>query len=158
MDRCQRIKVIAQGPDGYIYILTDQMPPLENEILRLVPARTPPAPKMPEPGAPIPVPQPGPGARPAAPAPATAAAPAPAGAQATPEELALGATAYVRACASCHGAQGEGGIGPRVAGRTDAALIASVIREGAGAMPALAGAVSPAEIDAVSKYVARLPR
>jgi mono/diheme cytochrome c family protein len=44
-----------------------------------------------------------------------------------------------------------------VAGRTDAAAIATVIREGAGAMPAMAGAVSPTEIDVVSKYVARLP-
>jgi glucose/arabinose dehydrogenase len=40
LDRCQRIKVINQGPDGDIYILTDQMPPDQNEILRLVPART----------------------------------------------------------------------------------------------------------------------
>ena len=43
MDRCERIKVIEQGPDGYIYILTDQMAP--NEILRLVPAKTVPAPR-----------------------------------------------------------------------------------------------------------------
>ncbi len=40
LDRCQRIKVINQGPDGDIYILTDQMPPDQNEILRLVPAKT----------------------------------------------------------------------------------------------------------------------
>jgi glucose/arabinose dehydrogenase len=40
MDRCQRIKIVKQGPDGDIYILTDQMPPDQNEILRLVPART----------------------------------------------------------------------------------------------------------------------
>ena len=47
MDRCQRIKVINQGPDGNIYILTDQAPPAQNEILRLVPAKTPPAPRTP---------------------------------------------------------------------------------------------------------------
>jgi len=161
MDRCQRIKAIEQGPDGYIYILTDQMPPLQNEILRLVPAKAPPAPRMPEPGAPIPVPQPGPGARPAAAAPAAPAAattPPTAAVLATPEDLALGAAAYGRACASCHGAQGEGGVGPRVAGRTDAAAIATVIRDGAGAMPPLASAVSPAEIDAITRHIARLPK
>jgi len=151
MDRCQRIKVIEQGPDGYIYILTDQMPPLENEILRLVPARTPPAPKMPEPGAPISMPQPGPGGLPAA------AAPTASTATARPEELALGAAAFGRVCATCHGAQGEGAAGPRVAGRTDAAFMATVIRAGAGAMPPLAGAVSAAEIEAITKHVARLP-
>jgi glucose/arabinose dehydrogenase len=45
MDRCQRIKVINQGPDGDIYILTDQMPPAQNQILRLVPAKAPPPPR-----------------------------------------------------------------------------------------------------------------
>jgi glucose/arabinose dehydrogenase/cytochrome c5 len=150
MDRCERIKAIEQGPDGYIYILTDQMPTYQNEILRLVPAPTPPAPKMPEPGAPIPIPQPGPGERPRV-VPAAAAA-------ATPDEFALGAAVFGRSCATCHGAQGEGGAGPRLAGRTDTAYIATAVREGAGAMPALAGTLSPAEIDAVSKYVAHLPR
>jgi hypothetical protein len=38
--------VVEQGPDGFIYLLTDQMPPAQNEILRLVPARTTPAPKV----------------------------------------------------------------------------------------------------------------
>jgi glucose/arabinose dehydrogenase len=45
MDRCERIKVIEQGPDGYIYILTDQIAPAQNEILRLVPAKTVPIPR-----------------------------------------------------------------------------------------------------------------
>jgi mono/diheme cytochrome c family protein len=151
MDRCQRIKVIEQGPDGYIYILTDQMPPLENEILRIVPASKPPPPRIPEPGAPIPVAQPGPGARPAA------AAPTASTATARPDDLALGAAAFGRVCATCHGAHGEGAAGPRVAGRTDAAFIATVIRAGAGAMPPLEGAVSAAEIEAITKHIAHLP-
>jgi aldose sugar dehydrogenase len=46
LDACQRIKVVTQGPDGNIYILTDQNPPMENAILRLVPARTIPAPRV----------------------------------------------------------------------------------------------------------------
>jgi aldose sugar dehydrogenase len=36
LDRCQRLKTVAQGPDGLIYVLTD-MP--QAELLRLVPAK-----------------------------------------------------------------------------------------------------------------------
>ncbi len=39
MDRCQRIKVVKQGPDGDLYILTDEPAPKLNEVLRLVPTR-----------------------------------------------------------------------------------------------------------------------
>jgi glucose/arabinose dehydrogenase len=46
MDRCQRIKVVKQGPDGNLYILTDEMPPEQNEVLRLVPAATVPPPRV----------------------------------------------------------------------------------------------------------------
>ena len=42
LDRCQRLKVVKQGPDGDLYLLTDEMAPKPNEILRLVPARAPP--------------------------------------------------------------------------------------------------------------------
>lgn len=45
LDSCHRFKVVSQGPDGLIYLLTDEMPPQQNEILRLVPAKAPPAPK-----------------------------------------------------------------------------------------------------------------
>ena len=38
MDRCQRIKVVKQGPDGSLYVLTDEPAPKLNEVLRLVPA------------------------------------------------------------------------------------------------------------------------
>lgn len=47
MDRCQRIKLVKQGPDGDIYVLTDEMAPNPNEILRLVPAKGVPAPRQP---------------------------------------------------------------------------------------------------------------
>ena len=43
MDSCRRFKIVGQGPDGLIYLLTDDMPPKQNEILRLVPAKAPPA-------------------------------------------------------------------------------------------------------------------
>ncbi len=36
MDRCKRTKDVGQGPDGLIYVITDESP---SEILRLVPAR-----------------------------------------------------------------------------------------------------------------------
>ena len=36
MDRCKRTKDVAQGPDGLIYVITDESP---SEILRLVPAK-----------------------------------------------------------------------------------------------------------------------
>ena len=45
MDRCQRIKVVKPGPDGNLYILTDEMAPAQNEVLRLVPAAGVPAPR-----------------------------------------------------------------------------------------------------------------
>jgi aldose sugar dehydrogenase len=37
LDRCQRIKIVKQGPDGAIWVLTDQMPPQQNEVLRITP-------------------------------------------------------------------------------------------------------------------------
>ena len=37
MDRCVRMKSIAQGPDGLIYIVTDEQP--KAEVLRLSPAK-----------------------------------------------------------------------------------------------------------------------
>lgn len=49
MDRCQRIKVVQQGPDGNLYLLTDEIPPHQNEVLRLVPAPTVPPPRVPPP-------------------------------------------------------------------------------------------------------------
>ena len=47
MDRCQRFKVVQQGTDGFLYVLTDEPAPRQNEILRLRPAATPPIPRMP---------------------------------------------------------------------------------------------------------------
>lgn len=130
MDRCQRIKVVRQGPDGNLYLLTDEMPPEPNEILRLVPAKGLPAPRV-------------------APVPAAAAAP-PAASDG------LGQTVFGRLCAGCHGPNGGGATGPRIAGRPDAEVIAGVVRNGQGAMPPLAAMLSAGEIEAVSKHVAGL--
>ncbi|HEV7386813.1 MAG TPA: PQQ-dependent sugar dehydrogenase, partial [Phenylobacterium sp.] len=35
MDRCKRTKDVRQGPDGFVYVITDETP---SEVLRLVPA------------------------------------------------------------------------------------------------------------------------
>ena len=135
MDRCQRIKIVKQGPEGDLYVLTDQSPPKQNEILRLVPAKSPPPRREPP----------------------VAVASAPAAAQtALPPTAALGASVYGRACATCHGVQGGGGIGPRVAGRTDAAAVAAIVRNGQGAMPPLGSMLSAAEVEAVSSHLAQL--
>ncbi|MDB5438916.1 MAG: Quinoprotein glucose dehydrogenase, partial [Caulobacteraceae bacterium] len=72
---------------------------------------------------------------------------------ATPQELALGQAAYGRVCAACHGTNGEGQVGPALAGRTDLANIVRVINQGSGEMPSMAANLSPAEVTAVSRYV-----
>lgn len=136
MDRCQRFRGIEQGPDGNIYLLTDQMPPAQNEILRLVPAPVAPPPRQPA-GA------------------ATSNVSAPAAA-AKPPEVSLGATAYMRVCAACHGPTGGGVSGPAIAARTDAAVIADVIRNGQGQMPALGSLLTAPEIDAITAHIAQL--
>jgi mono/diheme cytochrome c family protein len=130
------------------------MPPAENEILRLVPARTIPAPRVPSAAPTASATPTGPGQGPAAPA----AAPSAALPAATPEELALGGAAFVRVCAACHGAQGAGAIGPGIAARTDTAFVTDIIRTGEGAMPSFASTLSDAEINAIPKYISRLPR
>lgn len=134
MDRCQRIKVVKQGPDGALYILTDEMPPEQNEILRLVPAPAPPPPRAPQPVAAV-----------------------AGGAAATGDVDPAAAAVFRRACAVCHGPQGGGGVGPRIAGRPDAAFIGAVIRNGQGRMPPLGAMVSDADIESVTKYIAQMP-
>ena len=73
-----------------------------------------------------------------------------------PEELALGKTAYDRACATCHAADGAASVGPRLTGRNDFANITRVIAQGQGEMPSLAASLSPAEIDAIGKHVVKV--
>jgi mono/diheme cytochrome c family protein len=73
----------------------------------------------------------------------------------TPEEMALGKTTYGAKCTACHGATGREGFAPVLAGRTDFPNIARVVAQGQGEMPALGSGMSPAEIDAVAKYVVK---
>ncbi|CAN5204813.1 glucose/quinate/shikimate family membrane-bound PQQ-dependent dehydrogenase [soil metagenome] len=97
---------------------------------------------------------PPPGGVPVAAAPQTAAA-AVGAMVVTAAEMALGKAAYDRVCASCHGATGAGDIGPGLIGRTAVANIARVIAQGQGEMPAMGSTLSPAEVDAVAKYLVR---
>jgi ubiquinol-cytochrome c reductase cytochrome c subunit len=71
-----------------------------------------------------------------------------------------GAIVYSQNCAACHGAAGQGGIGPALKGesaRKDAAAVASYVKNPAPPMPKLfPGALSENDVAAVSAYVQTL--
>jgi mono/diheme cytochrome c family protein len=68
----------------------------------------------------------------------------------------LGKDIYVASCSACHGANGEGVVGPTFKEVTtripDVALHVLVVSEGRGAMPSFKATLSPEEIDAVVAY------
>ena len=73
----------------------------------------------------------------------------------TNETLPRGAVLYEAECSSCHGPDGEGGIGPELAGSgLDAAEIAAKIEEGGGGMPA--DLVAGDDVGEVAAYVASI--
>ncbi len=73
-------------------------------------------------------------------------------------ELVVGREVYQRRCANCHGADGGGGTGPKLADGAvavqypDPAEQRVVIAEGRNAMPSFSGSLSTGEIDAVVRY------
>jgi len=71
-----------------------------------------------------------------------------------------GPEVYRRVCAGCHGEQGEGGIGPRLAGGEhphELEEIVKIVRRGKPPrMPAFETQLSPAEINAVALHVSAL--
>ena len=71
----------------------------------------------------------------------------------TSGDVERGATVFEQECSSCHGAGGEGGVGPRlVDSGVDAAATATRIEQGAGIMPP--GLVSGQdEVDVVAYVV-----
>jgi mono/diheme cytochrome c family protein len=61
---------------------------------------------------------------------------------------------YMDNCAACHGPNGEGGIGPALAGTSlSLAEVSTVISNGAGIMPGFSGSLSSEEIEALSAFV-----
>lgn len=93
---------------------------------------------------------------------ATGTAPEPSGADAVDPVLATGRTVWVARCQRCHGPAGQGGAGPKLAGRMpkaypDPAAQAAVVGNGKGAgMPAWRALLSAEEIDAVVQYTRRV--
>ena len=72
--------------------------------------------------------------------------------------LVAGQGIWSASCASCHGSDGGGGVGPAINGGAvlerfeDPAEEAKLIAEGRGNMPAYAGKYGAEEIDAVVSY------
>ena len=64
-----------------------------------------------------------------------------------------GAALFAANCKHCHGARGEGKIGPSLAPDAAASLVAGMVTRGGIRMPAFEG-LSPAQIDQVAAYVA----
>ncbi len=63
---------------------------------------------------------------------------------------------YTANCAGCHGAQGQGGTGPALAGNRNAARaenVRSVIQYGRGAMPGFGASLSEEQLDTLTDYV-----
>ena len=68
----------------------------------------------------------------------------------------LGQETFTGACAKCHGPQGEGEIGPALAGNQlleDTESIEQVVREGRGKMPPVGRDWSDRQMDALTKYL-----
>ena len=91
--------------------------------------------------------------------PDTATSSTPAGDSATNDSATSDISAqalYQTNCAACHGATGQGGAGPRLAGNNRAsneANVRDVIRFGRGMMPGFGPSLTDAELDALTNYV-----
>ena len=68
-----------------------------------------------------------------------------------------GKEVFTANCARCHGPDGEGGVGPRLAGTVvqeypDIEDQAAVVRDGRGSMPSFANRLTPEQIQDVVAY------
>lgn len=75
----------------------------------------------------------------------------------TSADASPGASVFSASCAGCHGADGGGGIGPRLAGRVtddfpDIEDEIAVVTDGRRSMPAFAGRLTDEEIRQVVEY------
>jgi mono/diheme cytochrome c family protein len=80
----------------------------------------------------------------------------PPGGEATVQASADGAALYQQYCAACHGPNGGGGSGPRLAGNRNAGRpgnVESLIRVGRGTMPGFAGQLSDAQVETLRDWV-----
>lgn len=90
---------------------------------------------------------------------ATPSAPSSAGGQPAAVD---GAAVFANRCASCHGSDGGGGLGPQLSGGRAAQRFPNiadqigVITNGRGGMPAFGSRLSEAEIQAVADYTRTL--
>ena len=72
----------------------------------------------------------------------------------------LGTEQWTGVCAKCHGMNGEGGIGPRIAGSptlSDPAALAKIVREGRRTMPAVGSGWTDEQIAALAAYLKESP-
>jgi cytochrome c oxidase subunit II len=72
----------------------------------------------------------------------------------------LGEEEWEGVCAKCHGLAGEGGIGPRIAGSptlSDPDELASLLRNGKGAMPAVGAGWTDEQVQALANYLTESP-
>jgi cytochrome c oxidase subunit II len=72
----------------------------------------------------------------------------------------LGQEEWEGVCAKCHGLAGEGGIGPRIAGSPtlgDPAALATLVRNGRGAMPAVGSGWTDEQVQALATYLKESP-
>ena len=72
----------------------------------------------------------------------------------------LGEETWAGVCATCHGLEGEGGVGPRLAGSatlTDPEALENVVRNGRGTMPAVGAGWTSEQMDALADYLQESP-
>lgn len=70
--------------------------------------------------------------------------------------MVAGEEVYSTVCAACHGAEGEGAVGPAFAGNTDledAEFVATIIIHGQGGMPPFGDQLDDDEVAAVATYI-----
>lgn len=73
-----------------------------------------------------------------------------------------GAEIYSAHCASCHGSDGGGGVGPRLSGGAvvdaypEVADEIAIVSEGRGRMPSFGNRLSPSELEQVVEYTRTL--
>ncbi len=68
-----------------------------------------------------------------------------------------GSSIYAANCATCHGSDGQGGVGPALAGKVvdkfpDAADQVAVVTDGRGGMPSFGGDLTDEQIAQVVEY------